>query len=179
MIIKFSDGNLASTLRNKVTYEIFGKIASLPKLTAKSIPQPSPPRRTPTLSVVIRGANPDYTDEEVTAKSQAEGHQIVKLKQQWGNILYMIRVLTLTGNHRSPSKRRRVRRGYGVEPPHTASPLPIRYEKCQEYNTHTTDKCTNQITGRYCSELHSTNNCSNNQQSPKCLMCQEPHPKYS
>jgi len=78
MIIKSQDDHLATIIRNKVSFEIFVTNAYLTKLTAKTIRQQPPPRKTPTLSVVIKGVNPYYTDEEVTDELKAEGHDIVK-----------------------------------------------------------------------------------------------------
>jgi len=94
----------------------------------------------------------------------------------------MIRVLTHsqeTIEHLLETGAYIYRRRYKVEPSRTAPPLPVRCEKCQEYNTHTTDKCTNQTKCGNCSGLHSTKNCTNNQQPPKCSTCQETHPTYN
>jgi len=71
------------------------------------------------------------------------------------------------------------RRRYRVEPSHTPPPLPIRCEKCQQYNTHHTSQCQNDIKCGYCSGPHNTKSCTNMKQPPKCTTCGESHPTFS
>jgi len=66
-----------------------------------------------------------------------------------------------------------------VEPSQTTQPQPIRCEKCQTYNEHTTAKCTKQPKCGFCAGPHNTRQCTNLQEQPKCSQCNEPHPTYS
>jgi len=149
IIIKSQDQNLASKIRNRHSFEIFGKTANLTHLTNKPSKQPPPPRKQPTLSVVIRGVEPTVTDTEAETELKQEGHTIMKclrIKSRTGEATYMIRVLT---NHQETIDDLLVKgayiykRRYRVEPLHSPPPLPIRCEKCQVYNSHPTSKCSN------------------------------------
>jgi hypothetical protein len=157
----------------------------LSRLETKSPRQPQPSRRTPTLSVVIRGIEPDITDAEAEAELKQEGHTISKclrIKTKTGGPTYMIRVLTPnqdTIDELLTCGAYIYKRRYRVEPSHSPPPLPIRCEKCQLYNAHTTANCTNTIKCGYCSEAHLTNICPNMQQPPKCTTCNENHPTFS
>ena len=185
IIIHSTDPNLATTIRNKHSFEIFGKNATISQLEPKSIRQPPPPRKFPTLSVVIRGVELDITDTEAEEELKLEGYSIQKclrIKSKQGSITYMVRVLTnsqetiddlLTNGAYIYRKR------YRVEPSHSAPPLPVRCEKCQRYNDHPTSKCTNETKCGYCSGSHATKSCTNLQQQPKCNTCNEAHPTFS
>jgi len=74
IILQTHDANFATTIRNKFSYEIFGKSANLTCLEDKRNKQPPPPRRTPTLSVVVRGVEPTVTDNEPESELKNEGH---------------------------------------------------------------------------------------------------------
>ena len=142
------------------------------RLDQKSNKQPPPPRKQPTLSVVIRGVDPTYSDEEVETELKAEGHTIVKcirIKNKTGGSTYMIRVLT---NHQETiddllyNGAYIYRRRYRVEPSLSPPPIPLRCERCQQYNSHPTSKCTNNAKCGFCSGPHNTKACTNLQQPP-------------
>lgn len=185
MLIQSPDQDLATKIRNRHSFEIFGKTANLTKLNNKPVRQPPPPRKSPTLSVVIRGADPILTDEEVETELKHEGHSIIRcirIKNRTGGATYMIRVLTnnqetiddLLSNGAYIYRSR-----YRVEPSHSSPPLPLRCEKCQQYNDHPTAKCKNDTKCGYCSGSHSTRSCTNLQQQPKCTTCNDAHPTFS
>lgn len=71
------------------------------------------------------------------------------------------------------------RKRYRVEPSHSSPPLPIRCEKCQQYNAHPTGKCNNDAKCGFCTGPHNTKTCPNMQQPPKCTTCGEAHPTFS
>jgi len=62
------------------------------RLEQKSNKQPPPPRKQPTLSVVIRGVDITYTDDEVETELKAEGYSIVKClrikNKTWGGNIH-------------------------------------------------------------------------------------------
>lgn len=185
IIIQSHDRNLATKIRNRHSYEIFGKSATLTRLESKPPKQPPPPRRQPTLSVVIRGVEPTITDSEVESELKLEGFSIIKcirIKTKTGEASYMVRVLT---NHQETiddllsNGALIYKKLCRVEPSHSSPPLPIRCEKCQTYNDHPTSKCTNNIKCGFCSESHLTKSCTNLQRPPKCTTCGEAHPTFS
>jgi len=185
IIIKSPDSALATTIRNKYSFEIFGKDAQLTPLSSRTIRMQPPPRRAPQLSVVIRGVDPDTTDEDVETELQAEGHTITKclrIKTQEGRNSYMVRVLT-TDQQTIDSLLQRgayiYKRRYRVEPSRTQPPLPLRCERCQTYNEHSTAQCRNQPKCGYCSENHNTKACHNLANPPKCSQCNQQHPTFS
>lgn len=71
------------------------------------------------------------------------------------------------------------RRRYRVEPSRTQPPLPLRCEKCQQYNNHSTERCPNDPKCGYCAENHQTKACPNQSNPPKCSQCNSPHPTFS
>ena len=185
IIVQSTDSNLANKIRDKHSFEIFGKTASMTRLENKPTRLPPPPRKSPTLSVVIRGAEPFLTDEEVESELKLEGHNIIKcirIKNKQGGPTYMIRVLTdrqdtiddLLSNGAYIYKKR-----YRVEPSHTPAPLPVRCEKCQTYNHHHTANCSNETKCGFCTGPHSTKSCPNLQKPPKCTTCGDAHPTFS
>jgi len=104
-IIKSPDSTLATTIRNKYNFEIFGSNAQRTSMNNKPIHQQPPPRRSPILSVVIRGVAPDISDSEAEQELRLEGHTLTKcirIKTQQGTSSYMVRILT---NHQSPINR--------------------------------------------------------------------------
>jgi len=185
MIIHTTDANLASKIRNKHSFEIFGKTATMSRLEQKQTRQPPPPRKTPTLSVVIRGIDPSVPDNEIETELKEEGHSIhkcLRIKNKTGGPTYMVRVLTTNQetiddllHHGAYIYKRR----YRVEPSHSPPPLPIRCERCQQYNVHHTANCTNENKCGYCSGPHPTRSCTNMQNPPKCTTCSEAHPTFS
>jgi len=185
IIIKSSDSNLASTIRNKYSFEIFGKQAKLTPLASKTIRLQPPPHRPPMLSVVIRGVDPQITDTEAETELTAEGHNIAKclrIKTQQGEPSYMIRVLTTdqaTIDDLLTYGAFIYKRRYRVEPSRSSPPIPLRCERCQKYNDHETKHCPNQPVCGYCSDSHPTKACTNHQLPPKCNQCSEPHPTFS
>lgn len=184
-IIKSPDINFASKIRNRHSFEIFGKNANITRLDQKPLKQPPPPRKPPTLSVVVRGVDPTLTDEEIETELKHEGHSIhkcLRIKAKTGQATYMVRVLTPDQetiddllSHGAYIYRRR----YRVEPSHSPPPLPIRCEKCQLYNAHPTSKCTNTLKCGFCTGNHSTKTCPNLQQPPTCNTCGDHHTTFS
>jgi len=144
MIIQSIDPDIATKIRNKHSFEIFGPSANLARLNNKPPKQPPPPRRQPTLSVVIRGVEPTITDSEVESELKLEGYSIIKcirIKTRTGEASFMVRVLT---NHQETiddllsNSTLIYKKHCRVEPSHSSPPLPIRCEKCQTYNDHPT-----------------------------------------
>lgn len=184
-IIQTQDSNFATTIRNKYSFEIFGKAATMTRLDSKPLRQPPPPRKLPTLSVVIRGVDLDITDQEAEEELQLEGHTIVKcirIKTSLGTPSYMVRVLThhqQTINDLLSNGAYIYRRRYRVEPSRSQPPLPLRCERCQLYNAHHTINCPNESKCGYCTGPHQTRDCSNLRRPPKCNTCGEQHPTFS
>ena len=179
VIIQTPDSNFANKIRNRHTFEIFGKSANITRLESRSKKQTPPPRNTPSLSVVIRGVDLDISDDEAEAELKAEGHTITKclrIKNKEGGPTYMIRVLTgkqdtiddLLSNGAYIYRKR-----HRVEPSHSPPPIPVRCEKCQMYNAHHTFQCRNEVKCGYCTGPHSTRSCTNMQQPPKCTLINE------
>ena len=184
IIVKSPDPNLATTIRNKFSFEIFGTSAKLTNLSSARTKQPPPPRKSPLLSVVICGVDPSWTDEEIADELRQEEYEftkIIRIKCQSGPT-YLVRVLTQsqeTINDLLTLGAYIYRRRHRVEPSRTQAPIPIRCEKCQTYNSHPTHQCPNQAKCGFCSGPHPTRQCSNMQLPPKCSTCNEPHPTYS
>jgi len=184
IIIQSIDQQVALKIRNKVSYEIFGPKANIQPLNPSSKKQPPPPRKTPTLSVVIKGVTPDYTDEEITDELRYEGFEIkrcIRIRCSTGPT-YLVRILSDSQDtiddlllNGAPI----YRRIYRVEPSKTPSPVAIRCERCQTYNQHQTKDCPNTPICGHCKENHSTSNCTNLQKPPSCFTCNQNHPTYS
>jgi len=79
MIIKSPDAQLATTIRNKFSVEIFGKSATFINLNSQRIKQTPPPRKPPLLSVVICGVDPTWSEEEIAEELRQEEYEITKV----------------------------------------------------------------------------------------------------
>lgn len=184
IIIKSPDRNFALSIRNKHSFEIFGKSANITSLQDKRVKQPQPPRKLPSLSVVIRGVLPTISNEEIEAELREEGHSITRCIRIMCNAgpTYIVRVLTNshdTINALLTHGAYIYRHKHRVEPSHSPPPLPVRCEKCQIYNSHPTNKCTNDPKCAFCTGQHVTKMCPNMQAPPKCNTCHEQHPTFS
>ena len=183
-IIKSPDNNLATKIRNRHSFEIFGKTATMSQMAHPRVKQPPPPRKAPLLSVVIRGIDPILTDEEILDELRLEGHSLekcIRIRNATGPT-FMVRVLTDsqdTINDLLSTGAYVYKRRHRVEPSHTPPPAPIRCEKCQLYNSHPTAQCPNQLKCGYCSGQHATKSCPNLQLPPKCNTCNDTHPTFS
>ena len=184
VIIKTPNPDLATSIRNKHSFEIFGHNANLAPLTRRNFKETPPPRRPPTLSVVIRGVDPSLTDDEIASELEEEGYSFRKCIRIRNNVgpTYLVRILTDSQTTIDDLLEHGVliyKKKHKVEPSRTSTPLPLRCEKCQQYNLHPTEKCSNQPKCGYCSGTHLTRDCTNIQQPPKCSTCAEQHPTYS
>lgn len=184
IIIKTTERTLAQTIRNKHTFEIFGKSANITSLADRRMKQTPPPRKPPALSVVIRGVQPILSNEEIESELREEGHNIIKCLRIMCNAgpTYLVRVLTNsqeTINTLLTQGAYIYRHRYRVEPSHSPPPLPVRCERCQQYSSHPTHKCSNQPTCAFCSGPHGTKVCPNMHSPPKCNTCNEQHPTFS
>jgi hypothetical protein len=185
IILKSTDPDFAINVRNKVTYEIFGKDANIISLSQQAAKQPPAPRREPMLSVVIRGVPLDYSDDEVEEELRVEGHNIgkcLRIRTKEGGLSYMVRVLTNckdTIDQLLSCGAYIYRCRYRVEPSRSPPPLPVRCERCQTYNQHNTNNCKDTPKCGHCSESHTTAKCTNLTEPPKCPTCSESHASYS
>ena len=96
VIIKSLDPNFATTIRDKASFEIFGKNAKITKLSPSTIKQTPPPPKQPMLSVVIRGVLPEFTDDEIHSELRQEDldiHKCIRIKGNHGPT-YMVCVLS-------------------------------------------------------------------------------------
>lgn len=184
IILKSRNPDLHRLIRNKATYEIFGKTATMEALSPRKARVPPPPRKPPMLSVVIKGVDPTWAEEEIYNELHSEGAPVEKCLRILckDGPTYLVRILTpdqqlidLLLEQGAYIYRKRHR----VEPSNTKSPLPVRCERCQSYNEHTTAKCPNTPKCGYCSQDHATKSCPNGNQPPKCATCTEEHASYS
>jgi len=143
MIIKTSDANFATNIRNKHSLEIFGKSATLVNLASQRHKQPEPPRKSPQLSVVICGVNTTWTDEEIAEELRQQEYELTKImriKCKDGPT-YLVRVLTTSQDTVSDLLTLGAfiyKKRHGVEPSRTQATIPIRCEKSQSYSSHNT-----------------------------------------
>ena len=184
VLIKTPDPHFARTIRDKNSFEIFGPTAQLTALTSSKLKTTPPPRKQPMLSVVIRGVELDLTADDIEGELREEGHNIhkcIRIKGDHGPT-FMVRVLSTDHtaiNQLLAEGAYIYRKKYRVEPSKTSTPLPIRCERCQAYNTHTTNNCRNPLRCGYCSGPHLTRTCTNLAQPPSCATCNDQHPTYS
>jgi len=185
IIIKSTEPNLSTKIRNKHSLEIFGPSAEFTSLVTPRQKHQPPPRRPPILSVVIQGVNSELSDDEIQQELQTEGHIIskcIRIKTKTGTPSYMVCILT---SHSQTIKDLLTagayiyRRRYRVEPSRSQPPLPTRCEHCQTYNDHPTSHCPNTPKCGYCTGPHTTKDCSNLQHPPKCNTCGQQHPTFS
>lgn len=184
ILIKSPDPNLARTILNKVSYTIFGPTANLQSLTPTTKKQQPPPRRSPTLSVVLKGVPLTYTDDEILDELRFECYEVkrvIRIMCKEGPT-YLVRVLSdskETIDDLLQNGAYIYRRRHRVEPSRTAAPIPLRCERCQAYNSHNTKDCPNAPICGHCNENHATSNCTNLQKPPSCNTCHKNHPTYS
>lgn len=184
-IIKVNGEEAASKLVNSIGAAQLGSSFPFQHLSQPRIKTPPPPPRHSLFSCVIRGVDPDLTDEVILYELNAENipaRKAFRIRNASGPT-FMVRVLLPTTADVDRLLKFGVsifKQHYRVEPSKAPPPQPIRCERCLVYNQHSTANCRAQqpVCG-HCTQPHPTNQCPNTEAPPVCKTCGLAHPTYS